>query len=93
MLKMRRIWVVTMQAAGTPPPEELGHSWILSSWFSRIMEHKSLRQLLKMRCMKGLHSLLIASCTKESREMKPFGEISLFELRLVRKEVIVSERP
>jgi len=85
--------VVTIQAAGTPPPDELGHSWIERSWLSRIIEQSSFRQLLKMRCMKGLHSLLIASWTKESREMKPFGLTSLFELKLVRKAVIVSERP
>lgn len=46
-----------------------------------------------MRCMKGLHSLLIASWTKDRREMNPLGLTSLFELRLVRKDVIVSERP
>ena len=43
--------------------------------------------------MKGLHSLLMASCTNERREIKPFGDTSLFELRLVRNDVIVSERP
>ena len=57
------------------------------------MEQRSLRQLLKIRYMKGLHSLLIASWTNESKEMKPLGLTSLFELKLVKKAVIVSERP
>ena len=43
--------------------------------------------------MKGLHSLLMASWTNESKEMKPLGLTSLFELKLVKKAVIVSERP
>ena len=46
-----------------------------------------------MRYMKGLHSLLIASCTNDRREMKPLGLTSLFELKFVKKAVIVSERP
>lgn len=60
---------------------------------SRIMEQRSLRQLLKIRYMKGLHSLLMASWTNESNEMKPLGLTSLLELKLVKKAVIVSDRP
>ena len=43
--------------------------------------------------MKGLHSLLIESCTKLKSEMKPFGDTSLFELKFVKNDVIVSESP
>jgi len=82
-----------MQAAGTPPPDWFGHSWILKSWLSLMSEHKSFRQLLNIRCMKGLHSLLIESCTKDRSEIKPLGLTSLFELRLVKKAVIVSDKP
>ena len=46
---------------------------------------------MKIFYMKALLSLLIASWTNESRETKPFGEISVLDVRLRRKDMIVSE--
>ena len=82
-----------MLDAGTPPPEEFGHSWILSSWLSLIMEHKIFNEFLKILCMNGLFSLLMASWMNERSEMNPFGETSVLLLKLFRKAIIVSESP
>ena len=82
-----------MQAAGTPPPEVAGHSWILKSWLSLMMLHKILRVFLKILCMNCLFSLLMASWMNERREMNPFGETSVLLFRLVRKAMMVSDRP
>ena len=57
-----------------------------------MIEHMIFRQFLKILCMKGLFSLLIASWMNESKDMKPFGETSVLLLRLVKKATIMSDR-
>ena len=56
-----------------------------------MIEHRSLRQFLNIFCMNALLSLLIASWTKESSETNPFGERSVFEVKLSRNAMIVSD--
>ena len=43
--------------------------------------------------MKGLLSLLMASCTNERREIRPLGDMSDFELRFKTKVMIPSPSP
>jgi hypothetical protein len=43
--------------------------------------------------MKGLLSLLTASCTNDSTEIRPLGEISLLEVKLRTKVRIASPIP
>ncbi len=45
---------------------------------------------MKILCMKGFCSRAIMSWTKESRLMKPLGDMSVLEERLRRKFITVS---
>lgn len=58
-----------------------------------MREQRIFKQLLNIFWMKGLLSLFTASCTKDSREMRPLGEMSLLEVKFRMKVRIASPMP